>query len=124
MLNVTLICSDINHPVFSYLQAWCHKSHSLYNIQLVSTTADIKNENGLLFLISCSEFIKKNSRNKFEHAVVLHASDLPFGRGWSPHIWDIIHGKCEVVLSLLNAEAEIDTGDVWKKIRISLDGSE
>lgn len=124
MLNITLLCSDINHPVFTYLQKWSDKSGHLYNIQLVSTTADIKDKKGILFLISCSEFIKKEIRDSFDFTLVLHASDLPSGRGWSPHIWDIINGKSEIVLSLLNAGSGIDSGDIWKKIRIPLDGTE
>ena len=55
---------------------------------------------------------------------MLHASDLPEGRGWSPHIWDIVNGKRKITLSLLEAEDSIDTGDIWKKKEIQLQGHE
>ena len=38
----------------------------------------------ILFLISCSERIGDAYRQKYRHVLVLHASDLPKGRGWSP----------------------------------------
>lgn len=124
MLNVTLLCSDIEHPVYVYLSTWQERNKDNYNIELVTSVADIKNANGVLFLISCSEFIKKEIRERFEYTLVLHASDLPQGRGWSPHVWDILTGKDRIVLSLLNAESGIDTGDIWRKIHIPLDGTE
>lgn len=124
MLNVTLLCSDINHPIYPFLQSWYEESKNIYNIKIVNSTADLNNKGGLLFLISCSEFIKKTVRDNFDYTLVLHASDLPHGRGWSPHIWDVISGKDRIVLSLLNAASGIDTGDIWKKTIIPLDGSE
>jgi methionyl-tRNA formyltransferase len=45
--------------------------------------------------------------------LVLHASNLPVGRGWSPHIWHIINGAQEVTLSLLEAEDKVDSGRIW-----------
>ena len=49
------------------------------------------------------------------YTLVLHASDLPDGRGWSPHVWDVISGKSSLTLSLINAEDSVDTGHIWKK---------
>jgi methionyl-tRNA formyltransferase len=49
---------------------------------------------------------------------VLHASDLPRGRGWSPHIWEIIRGAESISLSLLEAADMIDSGKIWKKMQI------
>jgi methionyl-tRNA formyltransferase len=46
---------------------------------------------------------------------VLHASDLPYGRGWSPHIWSILHGNTTVTVSAITAEDNIDSGDIWAK---------
>jgi methionyl-tRNA formyltransferase len=56
--------------------------------------------------------------------LVLHASDLPKDRGWSPHVWAVVNGKNKLTLSLLEAEDKVDTGAIWKKVNITLDGSE
>ena len=69
-------------------------------------------------MISCSERIGDAYRQKYRHVLVLHASDLPKGRGWSPHVWDIINGSEHITLSLIDAAENIDTGDVWKKITL------
>jgi methionyl-tRNA formyltransferase len=55
-------------------------------------------------------------RAKYDSSLVLHASDLPAGRGWSPHIWAITNGAESVTLSLLEAEDQVDSGRIWKKM--------
>jgi len=55
-----------------------------------------------------------------DHTLVLHASALPKGRGWSPHIWGIVQRDDYITLSLIEAEEEIDTGRIWKQKRINI----
>lgn len=123
-MKVTLLCSDVRHPVYPYLTAWQEEHKDFYSISIVNKVSDIAQAGDLLFLISCSEIVRAETREMFTHALVMHASDLPLGRGWSPHIWDVISGKNELTLSLLNAEDSVDSGDIWKKKHISLNGSE
>jgi methionyl-tRNA formyltransferase len=74
----------------------------------------------LLFLVSCSEIISTIDRQKYSTALVLHASDLPNGRGWSPHIWEIVNGADAITLTLLEAGEKVDSGKIWNKIRIPI----
>ncbi|TBR37476.1 UDP-glucuronic acid dehydrogenase [Marinomonas agarivorans] len=128
-MKITLLCSNKQHPVYPYLAQWKANNEHHYDIDLISHTSEIKSYNtkaqsDILFLISCTELITENIRALFRHTLVLHASDLPEGRGWSPHIWDILNGKNELTLALLNAEDKVDTGDIWQKQKITLDGTE
>lgn len=77
-----------------------------------------------LFLVSCHEYIESDIRERFRHALVLHASDLPEGRGWSPHIWQVLEGRSELTVSLLEVEDRIDSGDIWAKEKVRLEGHE
>lgn len=124
MLKVTLLCSDKRHPVYKALEQWKGVNKQRYEIEIITTVEDIKRKGALLFLVSCSEVVKKCHRDYFTHTLVLHASDLPKGRGWSPHIWAILNGESTLTLTLLEAEDKVDTGAVWKKINIELDGNE
>lgn len=123
-MKITILCSDKNHPIYSYLRDWKDKNLITHEINIFSSTDEILNDGDILFLISCNEIVKSSTRKKFRFSLVLHASDLPSGRGWSPHIWDILNNKDFIVLSLLNAEDGVDTGAVWKKIKIPLNGYE
>lgn len=123
-MNVSVLCSSSDHPVWPYLEAWrneagnedCHIS--LHNHSSELDTGDI------LFLVSCGEIISEAVRSKFVHCMVLHASDLPEGKGWSPYIWDVLNGANELVVSLLEADKVLDGGVIYHKIRVPLTGTE
>jgi methionyl-tRNA formyltransferase len=59
-------------------------------------------------------------RAAYRASLVLHASDLPRGRGWSPHIWQIIGGAEQITLSLLEAEDAVDSGRLWRQVKFSV----
>jgi methionyl-tRNA formyltransferase len=123
-MRITLFCSDVSHPVYSHLLAWKTANSNIYSISIISNVNEIKKPGDILFLISCTDIIKAEIREMFSYTLVLHASDLPEGRGWSPHIWDILAGKNELVVSLLDAEDKVDIGAIWQKKCIKLSGHE
>lgn len=111
-MKITFLCSDTNHPVIPYLQSWIKTNEQQHDITLTSQAEQLTHGD-ILFLVSCSEYIADRSRAKYQLTLVLHASDLPKGRGWSPHIWQIIEGVNTITLSLIAAESRIDEGDIF-----------
>lgn len=119
-MRVSIICNDVSHPIMSHLETWKRDQESCScQIDILSQSAHL-GSGDILFLVSCSEKIAHHARNRFKHVLVLHASDLPKGRGWSPYIWDILSGQDHIVLSLIEAEDQIDTGKIWQKICIPI----
>ncbi len=118
-MNITILCGSDSHPVASMLKNWKKNHESNHSINLVY---DLSNVQGgeLLFLISCSVYIPLSIRQKFEKTLVIHASDLPKGRGWSPHIWSVIEGDTIITVTLLEAEDSIDSGDIWHQIKCDI----
>jgi methionyl-tRNA formyltransferase len=78
----------------------------------------------ILFLVSYGKMIRDEERGKYNVTLVLHASDLPKGRGWSPHIWSILNGDSLITLSLLEAAEPVDSGPIWLKTTFALEGHE
>lgn len=74
----------------------------------------------ILFLISCSRIIGSQIRSNYKNTMVVHASDLPKGRGWSPYVWQILEGKSELVFSLIEAVDKVDRGPVWHKSKLHI----
>ena len=111
-MKISILCSDPNHPVNAFLYSWITLQSSIHEVQLVRKKSELKSGD-FLFLISCSEIIEKIVRDKFKFTLLLHASDLPKGRGWSPHIWEIINGAEQLTLCLLEAEDKVDSGKIW-----------
>ena len=118
-MKITILNSTADHPVNTWLKKWIQKHQNNHQISLVRSKQEI-DKGDILFLISCSELIAKQDRERYKKTLVIHASDLPKGRGWSPHIWEIIHGADEITLSLLEAVDEVDSGDIWKKIKVNI----
>lgn len=55
--------------------------------------------------------------------IVFHMTDLPFGRGGSPLQNLIINGFNETKISALRVDKGIDTGDIYLKKSLNLNGS-
>ncbi|MDB9915759.1 formyltransferase family protein [Alphaproteobacteria bacterium] len=115
-MNITILTSSMDHPVNIYLKKWA-KENKKHQINFARSKTELMSGD-ILFLISCSEIISKSERDKFKKTLLVHASDLPNGRGWSPHVWEIIKGASNITLSLLEAADQVDTGNIWKKIKI------
>lgn len=118
-MKIAILNSSQDHPVNAWLEKWLEKHKSSHEIGLYRSKSDLLGGD-ILFLISCSEIVSKYEREKFKETLVIHASDLPKGRGWCPHIWELINGAEEITLSLLEAEDKVDSGDIWKKIKIKV----
>ena len=123
-MEISILCSDPNHPVVRRLEEWasemnlCGHSVSLFRDKNELPGGDI------LFLVSCSQFIRDEERKKYKAALVLHASDLPKGRGWSPYIWAVLNGDDQITVSLLEAGETVDSGAIWLKTKFELEGHE
>ena len=75
-----------------------------------------------IFFPHWSYIIKPNIFNKFD-CIVFHMTDLPYGRGGSPLQNLIIRGHKTTKVSALKCASGIDTGPVYFKRDLSLDGS-
>lgn len=119
MAFVSLLLSDPQHPIKDRLSAWIADNQQEHEIELRYRASDLSGGD-FLFLVSCQEIIWAAVRERYRYTLVLHASDLPAGRGMSPHIWQVLEGHNEFMLSLLNAEDEVDTGAIWRKIPVRI----
>ncbi len=119
-MKITILCSDLNHPVIDYLNKWIESNNLDNDIDLVHNKSDLS-KGDILFLISCHEIIPKKIRDGYKKTLLIHASDLPKGKGWSPHVWDIINGSDKITLSLLKAEDELDSGEIYRKLQIDIE---
>jgi methionyl-tRNA formyltransferase len=123
MLSVSVLCSDSAHPVNEYLVAWASKVQHEARVAVHRRSGELA-QGDFLFLVSCTEIVSRAVREKFRRTLVLHASALPKGRGMSPHIWQILEGANELVVTLLDAEDELDSGAIWHQLPVQLDGTE
>jgi len=118
-MDITILCSSENHPVNSHLVEWKNRNSHHHNIELLREKAEMSGGD-LLFLISCTEILKLEDRQKYKKSLVIHASNLPRGRGWNPHIWQIIEGKTTLCVTMLEAEDKVDSGAIWHQMNVDI----
>jgi len=122
-MRISVLCSDNEHPVFQKLKGWIVEKNLFHEVELVNRKSELSGGD-LLFLISCHEVVNSQERLNYKKTLVIHASALPKGKGWSPHIWQILEGKNEIMISLIEAEDKIDSGAIWKQQVLALEGHE
>lgn len=92
-------------------------------IAFVRKHADIPSGD-IAFYLSCQritppEILARNTLN-----VVVHASDLPRGRGFSPLPWQILEGRNAIPLTMIEAVDAVDAGGIIMRDSVTYQGHE
>ena len=78
----------------------------------------------IVFYLSCSQLVPGTILKKNKHNLVVHESELPKGRGWSPLTWQILEGKNNIPISLFEAEEAVDSGQIYLQKIMRFSGTE
>ncbi|MBL8210694.1 MAG: hypothetical protein JNK87_08280 [Bryobacterales bacterium] len=122
-MRISILCSSPSHPVWPRLAGWIARNSQDHQIELVERRAEVSSGD-ILFLISCNEIIRRDVRDRFGKVLVIHASDVPHGRGFAPLNWQILEGRNRVTVTLMEAADKVDSGDVWAKHDMYFEGHE
>lgn len=122
-LRIDILVDNVNSWFVEYAEILASTLQRDHICRFITSTKDILTGD-ILFILSCERLIKKTVRDKYNYSVVVHASDLPKGKGWSPLTWQILEGKNEIVLSMILAEDKIDSGNILLKSKINYEGTE
>ncbi|TGM95894.1 formyltransferase family protein [Leptospira yasudae] len=91
---------------------------------LIHSIEDLE-KGDVCFILSFSKILNSESLEKHRNNIVVHESDLPQGKGWSPLTWQVIEGKNKIPVSLFEAIADgVDAGLVYLRDMIHLNGFE
>lgn len=92
-----------------------------FEAKLVHNHQDII-KGDVLCLLGCEKIFKNLKLNKYN--LVVHESDLPKGKGWSPLTWQVLEGKKKIPITLFEATEKVDAGKIYKQDFIELEGHE
>ncbi|MCS7029853.1 MAG: methionyl-tRNA formyltransferase [Bacteroidia bacterium] len=121
-MRIQILVDNIKSYIIPYAKELNEYFLSLkYESCLIHNSQEVV-EGDILFLLSCQNIFKDLHLNK--HNIVVHASDLPKGRGWSPLTWQILEGKNEIVVSLFEAVLQVDAGDIYLQDKLVFEGHE
>jgi len=112
--------SWINRALMDLVMDWSESGHVVH---WAHSAADLP-ASDFCFCLSFGQLLPSNIRQQFKHTLVVHESDLPAGKGWSPLTWQILEGKNRIPVTLFEAADEVDSGPIYAQRWISFDGHE
>ena len=118
------VCSEssgwVDETIADLLIEWNRAGHSV----AWGHEAESLPEGDLCFFLSYGRIVKPGILARHAHNLVVHASDLPKGRGWSPLTWQILEGENRIPVTLIEAAAEVDSGVIYKQSQAVFSGGE
>lgn len=115
------ILTSLNQWFISYAE---ELTENMKDAALFFNHEDIRESYDVLFILSYHKIIPKKNLDKNKHNIVIHASDLPSGKGWSPMFWQILESKNEIIFSMFEASTGVDDGDIYMKEQLNFTGIE
>lgn len=110
-INASIALLVLNMVAEGHVVSWAHSAEAL-------PAGD------LCFYLSYGRIVHAQTRERYRHNLVVHASDLPKGRGWSPTSWLILAGAERIPVTLLEAVDAVDAGPIYLQEWLCLDGTE
>lgn len=78
----------------------------------------------IVFLLGYTEILTNDFLQRNKLNLVVHESDLPKGKGYAPVQWQLLEGRSEITISLIEAAKKFDSGDIFHQLKIIFDGTE
>lgn len=123
-LKVAIVVDNQGSWMKPYANKFAEKLSQMgYDAKFYGRYADIEAGDIAVFL-SCEKLVPEEVLKKNRHNLVVHESDLPAGKGWSPLTWQVLEGKGEIPITLFEAAEKVDSGQVYYKDKIKLEGHE
>ena len=122
-MKIQILVDNPNSWIIPYLKNLVSSIKQKKNcyVKLINSHEDVESGD-VLCLLSCEKKFTKLNLNKYN--LVVHESDLPEGKGWSPLTWQVIEGKRNIPITLFEANSLIDSGNIYEKINIKTSGYE
>ena len=123
-LKITLLCDNKESWIVPYLLNLKRILETEKNTVLFINNIEDLKKGDLLFILGCEKIIKKEYLKLNKYNIVVHESDLPKGKGWSPITWQVLEGENDIKVTLFEAVEKLDAGDIYIQKEIKFDGTE
>jgi len=121
-LKIQVLVDNLGSWIIPYAKDLVIKLNEGGNDSRIIHDHDEVSEGDILCLLACEKKFKKLKLN--HHNLVVHESDLPQGKGWSPVTWQVLEGKHEIPVTLFEATDSVDGGPIYAQKYMMLEGTE
>lgn len=122
--KIGILVDDSNSWFVPYAKLLMDKLNELGYVTSLYHNSRSVPELDVCFLLSCTKIVKKEFLSLHKHNIVVHASDLPKGKGFTPMKWQILEGCNDVPLMLFEAVEACDAGPYYFKDYVHYEGYE
>ena len=122
MYKIALLLDKKNDWIKSFLPKFDEFSNK-YFIKLFFDKDLVENFD-VVFALGYTEILNDDFLSSNKLVLIIHESDLPNGRGFSPVQWQILEGKDRIIVSLIKANKVVDSGDIILQEELILNGTE
>lgn len=122
-LKITII-SDFNSWLNIYIPCLLRELERKNHIVRWTHNVESVLSGDLVFYLGCGQIVPSDILEKNKHNLVVHESDLPQGKGWSPLTWQILEGKSDIPIVLFEAAERVDSGVIYLKEPMHFKGTE
>mgnify|MGYP006113763613 CR=1 FL=1 len=122
-LQITIATDEghwVEERITGLITQWQGAGHTVS----VVYCADAIPEGDICFPLGCGFLLGPEVLARNSHNLVVHASSLPSGRGWSPLTWQILEGRQEIPIVLFEAKEAVDSGPIYLRETMRFDGTE
>lgn len=122
-MNITLVVDNFDSWLVPFVKKLQGRLSTEHKVNYATDLTQIR-KGDLAFFLACQKIVPPKILKLNKNNLVVHESDLPKGRGWSPMTWKILEGKNEIVITLFEAEERVDSGQIYLQDRIKFEGHE
>lgn len=109
----------------NWLSSYCinYKKNKNRGIKIYYNFKKVKNYD-YVFVLGYTKILPKILIERNKLVMVIHESNLPKGKGFSPLQWQILKNKKKIKINLIKLEPKVDSGDIILTDYLRLNGSE
>lgn len=122
-LKITILIDSPRNWMIKYMKDFVTKINTKHDLKICYDPKNIE-RGDIAFILSFYKIVPEKILKLNKHNIVVHASNLPQGKGWSPATWQILEGKNKIPLTLFEAVDKVDAGAVYFRENLDLDGTE
>lgn len=123
-MKITILTDDIKSWFIPYGKQLQEKlENSGHTVNYVFHAKEVS-AGDICFLLSCVRLVPTNILVLNKNNIVVHASNLPEGKGFSPLQWQILEGRNNIALTLFEVVEKMDAGPYYLKSKLHFNGTE
>mgnify|MGYP000892835650 CR=1 FL=1 len=114
LISKTSWANKYENIISTKLKKYCKE------LEILQTHKKLKKGYDINIIFSYFKIIPKKYLTRSQINLIPHESDLPSGKGMSPMSWQILKNKKKIYFSLIEANAQIDSGRIYYKKKVTI----